>query len=294
MKTEKEPSQETETVFVPKIPNRYLKSWEVENDWVVRVNHNISEFNRWMSYVPVEYKWHFKSLEAFQRQVDRLREADSSTLEFNNAYWTDTLHNCQAYTVMSVWKMVELSRSTAHAVIRGDFVVAAILGRAALENAVQYCDAARTISATLEKITTKDLKQSVLVSEDLERLILKTVFASRLPETEDYYNATNIMTVIQRISKVAEQGEVLKKYSYLCEIAHPNWLGRSVYIVDSVSEDDTEIRRISMRAGPGGLEILGNTLWALSWAIAAQMSAGNLLQGSLVELHKKIEKAALR
>ncbi len=278
----------SETVFVPEIPKACLQSLKTDNDWVKNINHHITEFNRWISRFPMDYEWHFKSVEAFQHHIRKVEEAGGSIQEINKVYWIDTLHNCQAYTILSAWKMVELSRSTAHSAIRGDFVVAGTLARAALENAVQYCDAARTISATIEIILTQDFKQAVIVSEDLERLILKTVFASRLPETADYYNSTNIMTAIERISKVVGQDEVLSKYSYLCEIAHPNWLGQSVYIADSVNKDYTEVRRVSMRAGPSGLGILENTLWALSWATAAQVSAGKLLQGSVVKLHKKI------
>ena len=168
--------------------------------------------------------------------------------------------------------------------------MAAIVARAVLEGVAQFLDTARTLTATLEQVSTRDLYRQVVTSEELERYLVKTIFASRLPESEDYYNPTNILTVLKRLSKIKGQERILEHYSELCEVAHPNLLGRSVYLtgVRPGARDGDELRIISFSQGPSHIQILGRTLWVLSWALAAQVSSGNLMQSGITSFYGKL------
>src|SRR4029077_2782135 len=67
----------------------------------------------------------------------------------------------------------------------------------------------------------------------LEVELLKTLWASRLEDVEAFYNPTNIVTIIDHITKkVPDQEDVGPCYRLLCEVAHPNMLGRSIFVSD--------------------------------------------------------------
>ena len=281
---------QSEITFVPTVPNSLFKRYEDDDSWIQRINQHIEGFNHWMSHFPPTYEWHFRTSEAFAVEFRELADTGANERTLNRLYWLDTLQNCQAYTFMTVWRTVELSRNAVQAIRKNECVVAAIVARAVLEGVAQFLDTARTLTATLEQVSTRDLYRQVVTSEELERYLVKTIFASRLPESEDYYNPTNILTVLKRLSKIKGQERILEHYSELCEVAHPNFLGRSVYLtgVRPGARDGDELRMISFSQGPNHIQILGRTLWVLSWALAAQVSSGNLMQSGIASLYGKL------
>ena len=276
--------------FVPTLPNSLLKRHEDADGWIQRINQHISEFNQWVSHFPPDYEWHFRTSEAFGAEYRQLAAAGATVGTLNRLYWLDTLQNCQAYTFMTVWRTVELSRSAVQAIRKNECVVAAIVARAALEGVAQYLDTARTLTATLEQVSPDDLYRQAVASEELERYLVKTIFSSRLPESEDFYSPTNILTILTRISRIEGQERLLEHYSNLCEVAHPNFFGRSVFLTDVRPgvRDGDEFRKISFSQGPSHIQILGRTLWVLSWALAAQVSSGNLMQSTITSFYEKL------
>lgn len=286
----KKRKSQTEKTLVPTVPNSLFKRYEDDDGWIQRMNQHIEEFNHWMSHFPSTYEWHFRTSEAFGAELRGLADTGAREGTLNRLYWLDTLQNCQAYTFMTVWRTVELSRCAVHAIRKNECVGAAIVARAALEGVAQFLDTARTLTATLEQVSTGDLYRQVITSEELERYLVKTIFASRLPESEDYYNPTNILTVLKRLSRIKGQEQIFEHYSELCEVAHPNFLGRAVYLtgVRPGARNGDELRTISFSQGPSHIQILGRTLWVLSWALAAQVSSGNLMQSSITSFHGKL------
>jgi hypothetical protein len=211
-------------------------------------------------------------------------------LAVNQLYWQDTLKTCEAYTVMCSWRMVDMARSCVWALERDDALCAAILARSALEGTAQFADAARTISATLDGLSDVDREANIVVSTDLEAFLLKTVFASRLPIDDPIYHPTNIVTIVQRISKIEGQSLVLATYQDLCEITHPNFLGRSVYVADTRANTrpGDEIRTLSFEKGPMTSRVVLTAVRALSWACATHVPSALLLQKSISNLWTKM------
>ena len=277
-------------LFVPGLPNSYIEKHKEGDGYIETVNQNIRSFNKLVGMLPTTYRWHFRTVEAFRTEMKNLEKRRASPGMINRFYWTDALGSCQAYTVMSVWRMVELSRSTVYALRKKDSVAAAIIARSAMENVAQYLDTARTIAATFDRMNSCDFSQHVITSKDIEELILKTVFASRLKDSEDYYKPINIVTIINRISKIQTQNRVLEQYSKLCEVTHPNFLGRSVYLssMEPGTREGDEIREISLSQGPSSFQITSTTIWVLSWAMATQVSSADLMQSSLKSLWSRL------
>lgn len=281
-------------ILVPPFPKEILSIIATVDDLVLlSVNENIEFLNKLMGSIPQPYRWRFRTVDAFKAEATQLIETGANPTEINKLYWEDTLNNCEAYSVMSICRLIELARSAVWAVARKDIVCAALIARAALENTVQYVDAARTITATIMKsILDQSFIEDNAPNDELEDYLLKTVFASRLPDVEDYYKPTNIMTIIDRIAKSPGQSVVKDHYNFLCEIAHPNFVGRSVYILDTKigSRAGDEIRTLGIGSGNNSVDILISTVWAVSWAVGTQCSATQLMQSSIGSVKSALEK----
>lgn len=285
-----------ELVSIPPIPEELLRALKQSTDPFLRsASGNIAALNEFVAKFPARYGWNFKTAEALKAEIGLLKPNDRYIGAVNALYWRDTAANCEAYTVMSVWRMVELIRSAVWALAREELVCAALLARSALESAVQFVDTSRTISATLNGLAEHDFKQDFVVSSDLENIILKTVFASRLPDSEDFYSPTNIVTIIGRISKIPGQAGVHTNYGVLCEVAHPNFIGRSIYLLDvrPGAIPGNEVRTIGHGVGPSAAPILNSVVWAISWASATQVTAGNLMQSAVKTMMRKVLEAQI-
>jgi len=78
----------------------------------------------------------------------------------------------------------------------------------------------------------------------------------------------DITTIINKIAdKVPEQRVVSDTYSILCEVAHPNWVGRSIYATETTPSvvAGHELRTISSQYGPTATIIVRESVTALSW-----------------------------
>ena len=115
---------------------------------------------------------------------------------------------------------------------------------------------------------------------------LKTLWASRLEDVEAFYNPTNIVTIIGHITKkVPYQEDVGDCYSLLCEVAHPNMLGRSLFL----SEEDGRTV-ISRKRGPSATVIERASLLALSWAAGTLPRSLTAMQHTCVKMAKDLER----
>jgi hypothetical protein len=148
--------------------------------------------------------------------MNDVEKKSSDMLPLNRLYWKDQLGNCQAFSVMTTWRMADLARGCVWALARGDVICAALMARSSIETAANYVDFSRRVCATLIG-ETKELSRGRLVDPSVdfrtnsvtiagfEDLGLKTLFASRLAEAEGFYNPVNIQTVLDKTSKGMHQ-----------------------------------------------------------------------------------------
>ncbi len=243
--------------------------------------------------MPQRYGWRYRTAESFKAEFEEITSTATNALPANALYWRDQFGNWEAYTLMNTWRVIDLVRSCVWAFAREDVVCASLLARSALETAAAFVDAARTVSATISGVTKAhpgtildpaiDLRNTIVTSEELEQYSLKTIFASRLPESETIYSPTNILTIITRISKIRAQDFVLPTYGILCEAAHPNMLGRALYIHGSEpgQRPGNELRTLSPGNRPAPHFLAESIVAALSWACATQVSASRLMSETI-------------
>lgn len=259
---------------------------------VARLPVAVGALNAIANSLPDPYHWRFMTVEAFSGQMSQV---GGRTADVNALYWRDTMATVEAYTVMAVWRMVDLSKA-ALALIESEAIVpAAVLARSALESALQFVHDARTISASLDEIMKVDLTEAIVTSTELEAFLLQAVFASRQSGADPIYKSKNILTVIEKISKVAKEDPIANEYETLCELTHPNFLGRSNYVVGvSPKAPGDEVRLISHRNGHTAGAVLQSTLWALSWAMEGQAASTHLVQGAIADMASKFPFLAIR
>jgi len=244
------------------------------------------------------YQWEFRTIEATRSEIARIARDDGislnrRTLNVNLLYWRSQLGNWEAYSLMNTFRVIDLARSCVWALARQDIVCASLLARSGLETAAAFLEAAGTVAAFIEGCplldATFELGRNILKSQELEQFSLKTIFASRLPEFEEIYSPTNILTIITRVSKLRGQASVLPTYEILCEVAHPNMLSRFLYLHRSEPGpwEGNELRTIGPGNGPVWHELAAYIVEALSWACSTQVIAFHLMS-------KAIGKAVIR
>lgn len=279
------------TNSIPPLPKGILRQLQAsESPFVAGANDMIGQLNTLSKKLPHRYGWRYRTVEAMNSEMATIESTAVDALPLNTLYWRDQLSNWEAYSLMNTFRIIDLARSCVWAVARKDAVCASLLARSTLETAAAFVDAARTVSATIIGPTAEskpspiidpdvDLRKVVITSEELERISLKTIFASRLPESDAIYSPTNIVTIITRVSKIQGKDFVLPTYHVLCETAHPNMLGRALYIhgAEPGPWKGNELRTLGPGNGPAWHFLLEPVVTALSWGCAAQVSAFNLM-----------------
>ncbi|MBY3369072.1 hypothetical protein [Rhizobium laguerreae] len=261
-----------------------------------RLPRAVGAMNAIADSLPGTYHWRYKTAAAFAEEAETLAYNGGGPSDLNRLYWRDTLGTIEAYTVMAAWRMVDIA-GAAFALLESEaHVPAGILARSALESAIQFVHDARTISHTLNELMKLDLTTTGVQSETLEAFLLQSVYASRQSDADEIYRSKNILTVIEKIAKLAKDDPIAAEYEVLCELTHPNFLGRSNYLVgvEAGARPGDEMRLIAHQNGVNSNQVLQSTLWSLSWAIEGQATSIHLVQSSVRDMFAKFPFLAAR
>ncbi len=88
--------------------------------------------------------------------------------------------------------------------------------------------------------------------------------------------------------------ELLPKYEFLCEVAHPNVIGNSRYWshIERENPDGSNSATMSRHArGDHANEILEATMWGLGWSAGSLRNSFTLVRNGLAQLLGKLPKA---
>jgi hypothetical protein len=273
-----------ERIHIPNLDPKFIRDRNPEgNWWVAQFNENISLLDRLAGNLPKSLNWRHRTVDQLKAETDHLR-ALGRPLEAYKLIWQDMLDQIQAFGLLSAWRLLELASSAIWAIRRNDPLCAAIMARSALETSAAYAWFQLRIRPGIDAVIGKD--QFVVDFEQLEIEILKTLWASRLEDAEAFFNPTNIVTIIGHITKkVPDQEDVGVCYGILCEVAHPNMLGRSLFL----SERDG-VTVISRKRGPSATVIERASLLALSWAAGTLPRSLTAMQASCVRIKEDIDR----
>lgn len=222
--------------------------------------------------LPLQYGWRVTSEDAFKDQIARTVEQTSGTEEssenVNRLYWHDMARSIEAYDILIVWRGVEFVRTSLHLLNKREVIAPSVLARSLLELAAT----ALYNNNNIQKYVTCALASAsnqIVVSTELEQLIVRMIYGTRMSEHPDYLKQTNVLTYIQRLSKHENASELLHVYEYLCDLTHPNVLGNARFwsTVMSRNEDGSETLKMEQFAESSTTsQIREMTLWALGWS----------------------------
>lgn len=270
-------------IHIPNLDPKFVRDRNPDGNWVVKqFNENVSMLDELVGNLPRSLPWHPRTVEQLKAETNRLYDL-GRPLDAYRLAWQDILDQVQAFGLLSTWRLTELVSSAVWAIRRNDPLCAAIVARAALETSASYAWFQSKVRPSIDDVIGKD---QIVAFEQLEDEILKTLWASRLEETGDFYNPTNIVTIIGHITrKVPNQGDVKAYYDVLCEVAHPNFLGRSIFL--SEQEGTTVISRIR---GPTAAIVEQASLFALSWAAGTLPLSLTPMQATCVRMMRDLDR----
>lgn len=227
--------------------------------------HIVSQCFELDKKIPNDYRWLFSSKESLDKQLKAIKNVNYKKI--NSVFWNDQTSNIEAYCYISLWRGIELIRSCINGLNVKETIVPAIAARSLLELSTVFLINANVLSKTFSTIVFE--KGKVLTSTEVENLIIKMIWGTRYNNPEPHLQQTNIMTSLNRLAKNPNAKQLLPTYEFLCDIAHPSFIGNISYWshVESITPDDRESRVISrLTSRKFNTDILDKTLWSLAWS----------------------------
>lgn len=240
------------------------------------------EMNR---QLPNCHDWRFHNSDAFEERVRSARDAT----QLNQIYWSDQARNLEAYSCMVMWRGVELLAPAVASLNARQTVAAAVLSRPFLELVTSAIINANNIAAAVADLNfTGSL---AVVSSDFEERVVKMIWGTRIGETSPPMRQVNILTLPQELTKNPNAKELIQVYEYLCDAAHPNFIGNMRFWshVESTDKYGSELRVLSRRADvEGHPELVNKVLWSLGWSSVCVRNAVEINQASVAQLLQKL------
>ena len=218
------------------------------------------------------FQWRETSVEVFTSRARQARTA----FELNKLFWSDMASVIKAYCLSASWRSLELIES-ALSLLDGEAVLGpTILSRSLIELTTTFITNGGQIRYLVTGASQK-WSDAVIFSPDLENLLNKAIFGSRLVPEGHELRQTNIITQLKKLSKLTGYEPLMEYYERLCEVAHPNMMGnaRFWYDVAQLNPDGSMTRFARGRAITNERveRLYDDVLWTLSW------SGSNLLYG---------------
>ena len=118
------------------------------------------------------------------------------------------------------------------------------------------------------------------------------IWGTRYGDPDPHVKQTNILGYIKKIAENPKASDILDLYYYLCDIAHPSFIGNARFWsrIDKINEDKTEQRVIERYSeGPHTDEILDKVLWTIGWSSAVLRNSFEMSSISIQKLLEKIK-----
>lgn len=129
-----------------------------------------------------------------------------------------------SWWLVHAWRGVDLLEDTLENLRRWRINSGAVTGRAVVEEAGSLADEAAKLAAAwkVSKATPADkLKRPVAVRRELEPILLHAGFGSRLKISHEQLQATNVLTLVQKLAKATGDKRFTDWYDWLSDATHP-------------------------------------------------------------------------
>jgi uncharacterized protein YqgQ len=258
-----------------------------EQPFVKSAQEMINYFFDLERLMPDKYGWRYYDVEAFRELINK---SNQSPTNINFKYWGDVMRTLEAYGIIIYFRTNEVLRTAIRSLNNQEIVPSAILTRSLLELASTMIENANVFLATINQLPEKE--NSVFRGdEEFEKLLLRIIWGTRLgDDIPEHLKQKNILSILERLSKNVNARELLEKYKFLCELAHPNWLGNArFWSEESTPNPDGSITIVIQKKGYSALrqDIIENIIWGIGWSAACVRNGYYILQGTILTLSKK-------
>jgi hypothetical protein len=256
-----------------------------EDSFIKELPSTLSDFFASDAKIPSRYGWRFRDADALERQIRTAKTPQS----MNQIYWFDHARSVEAYAVVTVWRVTELLKPTIRSLNLRELVPPAVLARSILELSTAFVVNANVIRRTFTQVDFP--ADTVVVSQEFEDQIIRMMWGRRLADPPPHLKQTNAQTALEHIAEQPGRSELLRIYEYLCELAHPNFIGNVRFWshVERTDADGSELRVLARSADQEpAVEILEKILWALRWSAECAHNAFHITRQSLSELFHKL------
>jgi len=236
--------------------------------------------------MPDRYGWRFSSEESFSKKIDGIRDPRS----LNKIYWTDMALNVEAYSTMTFWRGLELLKPAIRSLNIREIITPAVLARSLMELSCTFLRNANILEKTFTEISFP--KDTVVNSPELEKMVVRIIWGTRYGDPQPHLKQTNVLNSIQWVSKNPKGKDVLPTYEYLCDIAHPSFIGNTRFWshIEEVLPDGSERRVISKYADrETTIAIVDKILWSLGWSAAVLRNGFEITKVGLAQLLTKLD-----
>jgi len=241
--------------------------------------------------LPSKYGWRATSVMALGEQLKRAKSAE----EINSIYWQNMARSIEAYGLMVIWRGTELTRAALRSLNSHEILAPAVLSRSLLELAATVLVNSNTIQNTVEDILAFTMpSKGVAVCGELEELLTRIIYGTRIGNPPEHLKQTNILTYIQRVSRHPDASDLLQVYEYLCDLAHPNVLGNARFWarVQETKEGGSPMLRMERHAESMVTEeTREKILWALGWSAACARNGFEIGQKTVQAILKRWPKS---
>ena len=237
--------------------------------------------------LPEKYGWHFSDVESFKKKMNNLIETPK---EINKAFWLDQAHNIEAYSTITFWRGLEVLKPAIRSLNIHEVITPAVLVRSLLELSCVFITNANVLHNTFAAIEFPDNK--IVMMPEIEEIVVKMIWGTRVGNPPDYLKQTNILTYLQKISKNPNAKDILHIYEYLCDIAHPSFIGNTRFWshVEEVFPDGSQRRIISRFAdNECTREIIDKILWGMGWSSAVLRNGFEITKEAIHHLLTKMD-----
>ncbi len=235
--------------------------------------------------MPQKYGWRFSDVDSFKKQIDKCKTPS----ECNKVFWVDQARNIEAYSMTTFYRGVELLKPAIRSLSVKEIITVGVLARSLLELSCVYI-----VNANILEKTFSDLKfpeNTIVNSKEIETMIVKMIWGTRLNDPDEHLKQKNVLSYIQKVSRYPNGDEVMPTYEYLCEIAHPSFIGNTRFWshVEKTYPDGSQQRVVCRHSEKETVhQILDKTIWTLAWSATVLRNSFHLTQSALAKLLSKV------
>jgi hypothetical protein len=236
-----------------------------------QANDIIRDFLKLYETFPEEYGWRVTDEAAIQEQMRSMRNPTAT--QINEIYWQDMARQIEAYYVMLTFRSGEIASDGLKLLNERRYLSAAFCARSMLELACYSIYNLNIVNATVTNVLSKvnAEPETVCISQELEAIIVKMLWATRLGEPLEHLKQVNVLTFIKKVAEHPNATFVTELYDFLCDIAHPNVVGNAKFWakVDSHYPDGSFRLKISRKEESEISDLLlENIIKAIGWSAA--------------------------